>query len=86
MDSCSNLAVSWTSDTNDVCGDVTYTVRLLQGGEVVRVNTTMENNFNFLSLNDTLSYSVNITASNMAGDSDPVSLSPGLISIETQGP
>jgi len=78
MDACNFITINWIATAHPVCGNVSYTVRLLEDGEVVMMDTTMDTSYNFTGLNGSVNYTINVTATNSAGDSDPVTVQTGL--------
>lgn len=78
LDRCSSLTVYWMVTSDSSCGTVNYLLRLLNGQEVVRMVNITESNFTFESLVKNVNYSVEVNATNMAGDSGTVTLPPGL--------
>jgi len=52
-------------------------VRLLDNGELVMMDTTMNTSYTYAGLDEAVNYSINITATNMAGDSDSVTIQTG---------
>jgi len=80
IDACNFITFNWITTAHPVCGNVSYTVRLLDDGEVVMMDATMETSYNFTGLNGSVNYSINVTATNNAGDSDPVTVQTGMSS------
>jgi len=83
VDRCVSLTVNWTANIEHVCGDVSYSV-LLEDGMMSRTENTMDTAYIFTDLNENVSYSVNVTPSNMAGIGDPVILPPTVITTKKE--
>ena len=77
IDACNFITIDWIKTAHPVCGDVIYTARLLDNREVDMMNTTMDTSYNFTGLNGSVNYSIDVTATNNAGDSDPVTVQTG---------
>ena len=78
IDACNFITIDWITTADPVCGDVIYTVRSLDNGAVVMMNTTKDTTYNFTGLNEFVNYSINVTATNNAGDSEAVTVQTGL--------
>ena len=73
-----SFVVQWSEPSSDpVCGTVWYTVTIsTEGGKLIIADNTTMTNYNITGgLNSSTMYSVNVTASNNAGSSDPTGTS-----------
>lgn len=85
VDRCSSFNLMWEATFDSVCGNVSYTVRLLKDGNVVMMDTTMDLDYLFTDLDKSVRYSADVTATNMAGDSNTMILLPERITIKKSG-
>ena len=72
-----SFVVQWSESSSDpVCGTVWYTVTIsTEGGILIITDNTTMTNYSVTGLNSSTLYSVNVTASNNAGSSDPIGTS-----------